>query len=336
MASSARELVLAALNGQAVERVPVGFWFHFHEGPEKLKALENPEIVEENLAGHAEFLARFKPDFVKIMTDGFFVHPDGRFKGIRSVEDLRALNKVLKPLAQDHPWFDMQVAFVRKLREMFGPDMLLFYNVIAPIKFLHWFHAQEDHDFVARLAREDRDALKHALAVVAQDGANLSRRIITEGGADGIYLCVQSVQNPYMTKEIYQDAIGSSQLAVLEAANSCSDINLMHICGFKGFHNDISWFASYPAKGFNWAVNVEGVSLAEGREIFGGRCVIGGFDETEAGCLYKGSRGEVEAFTDGLIRGAGKRGVIIGADCTVPNDIDPARFEWVREKAAGL
>lgn len=336
MAQSAKELVLAALKGQSVDRVPVGFWFHFHEGPESLRALENPAIIEENLAGHARFYERFRPDFIKIMTDGFFVHPDARFKKVKSAKDLRALSEVLKPLPEDHPWFNLQVSFVQKLREMFGPEMLLFYNVIAPIKFLHWFHAQEDHDFVAQLAKEDRAALKQALATVAKDGATLSRRVITEGGADGIYLCVQSVQNPYMTEAVYQDAIGASQLAVLEAANRYSEINLMHICGFKGFHNDISWFASYPARGFNWAVNVEGVSLAEGREIFGGRCVIGGFDETENGCLYKGSRSEVEAFTDGLIRGAGKRAVIIGADCTVPNDIDPSRFEWVRQKAAAL
>ena len=35
-----------------------------------------------------------------------------------------------------------------------------------------------------------------------------------------------------------------------------------------------------------------------------------------------------------LLAEAGREGVIIGADCTVPSDIDIERLQWVREKAA--
>lgn len=37
---------------------------------------------------------------------------------------------------------------------------------------------------------------------------------------------------------------------------------------------------------------------------------------------------------ENLISEAGKEGIIIGADCTVPADIDIERLKWVREKAA--
>ena len=45
---------------------------------------------------------------------------------------------------------------------------------------------------------------------------------------------------------------------------------------------------------------------------------------------------EIEKETERLLREAGTTGVILGADCTVPKDIDVQRFNWVRDKAAAL
>jgi uroporphyrinogen decarboxylase len=100
-----------------------------------------------------------------------------------------------------------------------------------------------------------------------------------------------------------------------------------------GCHNDLTWYKDYPFKAVNWAVAFEGVPLEKGEEIFDHRCVIGGFDNNPEGVLYSGSREEVEAETKKILDKAGTKGVILGADCTVPKDIDPVRFEWVREAA---
>ena len=45
--SSKRELVLKAFKGEAVDRVPVGFWHHFTTEEEWLKGFSNPEIIEK-------------------------------------------------------------------------------------------------------------------------------------------------------------------------------------------------------------------------------------------------------------------------------------------------
>ena len=83
----------------------------------------------------------------------------------------------------------------------------------------------------------------------------------------------------------------------------------------------------------NWAVVVEGVSLEEGKELFGGRAVIGGFANTTEGVLYSGSKEEVEKYTRKLLDQAGTTGVILGADCTIPSDTPIERLEWVRQAA---
>lgn len=45
---------------------------------------------------------------------------------------------------------------------------------------------------------------------------------------------------------------------------------------------------------------------------------------------------EIEEYVEGLLASVGREGVIIGADCTVPADIDVQRLQWVRDKAAAL
>ena len=72
--------------------------------------------------------------------------------------------------------------------------------------------------------------------------------------------------------------------------------------------------------------------MAEAKKLFSGAPVIGGF--TQDGVIYKGSREEVKKAAWDILDNAGQIGVVLGADCTVPNDIDENRFNWVRDAAA--
>ena len=83
----------------------------------------------------------------------------------------------------------------------------------------------------------------------------------------------------------------------------------------------------------NFAAAVEGVSLSQGKQLFGGKAIIGGFANTANGVLYKGTKEQIQAETRKLLADAGRTGVILGADCTVPRDIDLEHLEWVRESA---
>lgn len=121
---------------------------------------------------------------------------------------------------------------------------------------------------------------------------------------------------------------------VLEAANAAGGQTILHICGYEGAKNDIHLFKDYPAQVFNWAVGPEGISLKEGQAIFGGRTVLGGFENTDTSLLYTGSKEAIEAEVKRLIAENGKQGIIIGADCTIPSDIAAERIEWVRQAAA--
>lgn len=330
---SKKQLILDAFDNKTTERVPVGFWFHFANEADFSNGLNDASVLETNLNGHIKFYNEFSPDFIKLMSDGFFGYPNERLHGVTNISTL----KDIQPIGPNHPWITQQVQHVKKLTEAFGNDIATFYNIFAPATYFKFaLGSPSPHQLFADFIEQDKEAFAYVLDVIAQDLATLSQKIIEEGKADGIYLSVQNLQDPRVTPALYQEWIAPSEQKVLAAANQSSDYNILHICGYKGSRNNLSLYTSYPAKAINWAVVVEGISLSDGKELFGGRAVIGGFDNTDEGVLYRGSKEEIEQETERLLANAGKVGIVLGADCTIPSDIPLEHLEWVRQKAASL
>lgn len=324
MSENKRELVLAAFDNKKIGRVPVGFWFHF-----AADAFFDPgeETVKRNIAGHQKYVDEFDPDFVKLMSDGFFGYPNETVTAVESAADLKKIKA-----AAPKEWIDGQVRLVKELTGRFGESRTTFYNIFSPATYFSFLLEHVGHKVsLTQLTKEDPDGVRQALQAIAEDIAALSERVIKEGGADGIYLSVRNIDG--VNKEDYLKYIAPAELQVLEAANRVSDYNILHICGYEGHRNDLSTYTEYPAKVINWAVTVENVSLKEGKNLFGGRAVIGGFDNTQNGVLYRGSREEIERETERLLSEIREPGVILGADCTIPSDTPLSHLEWVREKA---
>jgi len=308
--------------------VPVGFWFHFLEDPEGGNALENKNIVQVNLAGHQAFFDAFKPDFLKLMSDGFFRYPNPQLFNPKTVADLGSV----KPLGKDHPWITEQIALVSELSKRFGSQVFTFYNIFGPattLRFL-WDNQIAQERFQSFLL-QDAKALAQTLEVIAEDLSHLVSGIISQAGADGIYLSVQDVQDSSLDEDLYRSYIAPAELQVLEEANKQGGKNILHICGYEGRRNRLSLFQDYPASIFNWAVNVEDLSLAEGKALFHQKPVIGGFANSPGSLIHTGDKAAIQNFARGLVKGAGKRGLMVGADCSIPSDIDIERIDWVRE-----
>lgn len=326
--SEKRKLVFDAFNNKPTARVPVGFWFHY-AADELLSAYDHPEYREQNIKGHKHFVESFKPDFVKLMSDGYFFEPktSALLKEAATAADL----KKLQPVNADDPWIRDQVSLVKELVQSFGSEVATFYNIFAPATAFKWSVGGDKK--LAAFIKEDKEAVIYALSVIAENTARVAQAVIREGGADGIYLSVQTIQDAGIGPDLYAEVIAPAELSVLTAANAAGGTNILHICGYEGARNNLSLFKNYPAKVINFASAVEGVSLAQGKALFGGKAVIGGFANTAKGLLYSGTKEQIQEETRRLLKDAGRTGVILGADCTVPKDIDFARFEWVREAA---
>jgi uroporphyrinogen decarboxylase len=191
-------------------------------------------------------------------------------------------------------------------------------------------------ELLMRHIKEDPEAVMYAFDVIAQDAALLSELLITQAGCDGIYYCVQNAELNRFTYAEYRKYVTPSDKFVLEHANKFSDNNILHCCGWAGDKNRMEVWQDYPAKVFNWAVFVENMNLTEGKKFFNGKCVLGGFDNRPDGVLCSGTQAEVEVFTEKLIKESGKIGIVIGADCTLPREVDKQKLRWVIEKSKAI
>lgn len=198
MAQTKRELVKAALDCKPVDRVPVGFWHHFLADQRHADALADHSAWVDNLAGHDRFYKSWKPDFVKIMTDGFFLYPHDQLHDLKSIRDA----KDIKPLGRDSEWIEKQVELCSILTERYGKEVMVFYNLFAPTRCIEFQQTGSDaKTVITRFMKEDPEVLKEVMAVLTEDIATLAKAVITDGHADGIYLSVQNIPHSDMTYE---------------------------------------------------------------------------------------------------------------------------------------
>lgn len=308
-----RERVIAALEGKSTDHVPVGFWYHFP--PQN-------QIGEACINAHIDYYRQTNQDFIKIMCDGYFGYPNDTLINMKSTSDLYNM----KPLGANHPFIREQVERAKAIVSQLGDECCIFYNVFCP---LSYFRLQLDWDKMMQCVKEDKEAVKYACDVISEDAIALVDALINEAGCDGIYYCVQNAELFRFSADEYNDLVRPYDLRVLDFANGISRYNILHCCGWGGDKNRLEVWKDYRAAAVNWAVYVEEMSLPSGREFFDTNCILGGFDNRKEGLLYSGAFDNIKEETKRLIAENGKCGFIIGADCTLSNDIDLARIHCV-------
>ena len=315
-----RERVIRAMQNQPVDRPPVGFWFHFSK---------EDSLGQRCVDAHLRYYNNVDVDIAKLMCDGYFDYPNPVAKAVKEPGDWYAM----KPLGPDSEFSRGQVERAKAVKAGLKSDCLVLYNVFAPFSSIRFGTSDE---LVMRHLREDPKAIEYALDVIAQDNALLCEKLITEAGIDGVYYCVQGGEKNRFTPDEYRRYITPSDLKVLEHANRFSGYNVMQCCGWAGIPNNLEVWRDYPAAAINWACFIENMGLSEGKEFFGGKCVLGGFDNRATGLMYNGTREEIQEFTRELVQRSGSTGVMLGADCTLPATVDVNHIQWVVDAVSAL
>ncbi|MFZ1655839.1 MAG: uroporphyrinogen decarboxylase family protein, partial [Lactococcus raffinolactis] len=244
-------------------------------------------------------------------------------------EELLAVTSIGK----DHVWLTEQAELVKSQHAQFSEDIFSFYNIFAPATYLK-FALGGDDQLVNFVNGHSKQAIQHIFDIVSQDIADLAVAVIKQGSADGIYYSTQNIQST-SDQTIFNQWVKPSDLTVLKAAKAAGGTNVLHICGYEGASNRLTDFSDYPADIVNWATAVEGVTLSQGRSIFPNQVLLGGFGNTTKDVLYQGTIDDIAAATQAIITAFGDdTRFLIGADCTVPRDIDLKHLEAAR-KAAG-
>ncbi len=326
-----RERMLAFIGNEKVDRVPVGFWHHFVSFHDHF-GYKDPAILKTVVDGQKRYIDEVNPDFLKIMSDAFFGHPSVCKKLIKTADDLAEITSV----GPDHDWITGQIEYVKDICAYAGDGMPKLYNIFSPLQYIRLRFEEYDEDDLkfTNLFRAHPDVMVAAGKAIEKDVLTLVHRLFEETSIDGIYYSVQSVQKGVFDREGHRKYVEPLDLSVLNAINEHSKHNMLHICGYHGlFTNDLTWYTEYPAQIMNWAVHSEHVSLKEGKKLFGGRAVIGGFDNAPGSLIYTGTDEEIRKEIVSILDEAGTVGVGIGADCTIDMNLPVARMELARTVA---
>lgn len=313
------ERLKKVLHSQPVDHVPASFWFHFP--PDKVAGHAMAQA-------HLDYYHQAGQDYLKVMDDNGYA-----LVGVDRIQSAEDWGKLRPALLSSRPYQE-QLDGLKEILDAVGSEVPVITTVFNPFATAA-FDRNGALDYTvdpgfARFTAELRaapQAVESALHAIADSLASFARACI-EAGAAGLYFSTNGSERDRFTPEEFERWIKPGDLAVLEAAREAGAwFNLLHICG-SGLR--LESYRGYPAHAFNWAVQKDNLSVAEGHTLFG-MPVIGGMDER--GILVDGSKEEIQAEVERVLDAAGKTGFMLGAGCTLPGDIDVRRIIWAQETA---
>lgn len=306
-----RERVAAAIAKQPVDAIPSGFSLHFP------KAVAFGDV---GVQSHLDFYRETDTDILKIMNENLV--PD--VGEIRTPEDW---NKIPSYSMQDGFVKD-QLELVTKILDRCDPTAFTLGTVhgicasaIHPIEARYGYEPVRDL-FCAHL-RQNKTPVLEAFKRIAEESCQLARRYI-ELGLDGIYYAALGGEKKWFTDEEFAELIEPFDRQILTAVKQSGGKNFLHICK-DGL--EMQRYASYGdlVDVVNWGVYETDFSIEQGRDLFPNAAIMGGL-ANRSGPMVVGTPAELTHAVEQVIANYGPRGLILGADCTLPAEIPYERI----------
>ena len=288
------ERVRAAVEGRALDRVPLCFWHHF-----------KPEGSPQMLARMTdEFFSAYDLDIFKIMPDIRYPFPND---SIRSADDW-SLIADLEPYQGD---LGRILDTIEILRDRIGPETPIIVTLFSPLAYAIRFAGAE---LVGQHMSGNPVQLHHALATLAGNLRQFNQAAI-ETGADGIFFAVHGAGDNLYSDLQYAEFGRPYDLMALAGAGK-GWLTTLHVHASSDL--DIDPFLSYPAPVLSWSDRVTGISLAEVRGKAPDKCLMGGIDES--GAITAGTKEQIrKEIEDAIDQVAGHR-FILANGCSIPDD----------------
>lgn len=298
------EILKKIIAGEKIEYIPTAFWLHFDKS--KIKTLE------ENFNEHKKFLEETNVDILKIMNE---------FEFRRSVKVLRASDwDSIGVYTKDSYEISEQKKLIEKVLKELKDKAVYFgtiHGVLASLSHSSGYKYSVSYKLFKEHFNNNPDKIKSALEKITESTINLIRENI-KAGVDGIYYASLGGEIEKYSDEDFEKFIKPFELMVLKEINSYNKISILHMCK----HNiNIHRYKDYKADIYNWSVNNSDYSLEDGYNLFKEKVMLGGFED-RSGVLVNGSNEEIKIYTRYLVNKMKNKKFILGADCTLPTDIN--------------
>jgi uroporphyrinogen decarboxylase len=294
-----RENVLSLLDRDSVPDVtPAGFFLHFdpryHSGP---------AAVEKHLA----YFRHTGMDMVKIQYERGFPHrPE-----IATPDDWKDM-----PLYGED-FYRGQLAAVEGLVKAAKHEALILVTLYSPFMCASQTTSGQ---MITDHILKNPEATKKGLEIITESMMIFVKACIRLG-VDGFYASTQGAEG-FRFADIgpFDECIRPYDLAIMNEINDACAFNILHICDYNGGYDDLTPFVGYPGDVVNASLKV-GTEKLSGKDVsrMFDRPFMGGMERK--GVIVHGSRQEITARVSEVLRDAPDR-TILGADCTVPSDVD--------------
>ena len=294
-----REKVLSLLDpNQPPGYIPAAFFLHFspdrHRGQAAIEA-------------HLEYFRYTGMDLVKIQYELAFP----RLAEIRSPGDWRAMPAYRREFFQD------QLDVVAGLVEAVRGEALVLQTLYSP--FMSAGHTAGS-DVLDQQLKADPEKVVPGLETITESILWFVRECV-KLGVDGFYASTQGGEGfRFQDPSVFAQYVKPYDLAVLDEIDRTCAFNILHVCDYWGPYDDFAPLRDYPGHVVNSPLEVGGQAMTVAQAAaFWDRPFMGGLDRH--GVLVDGTPGQIRAAVLDVLRDAPER-FFLGADCTVPGDID--------------
>lgn len=317
-----KERVIAAIEQREVDGIPSGFSLHFPEEQKK---------GEASIQAHFDFFRDTDTDICKIMNENLIPV----FGTIHTPEDY---DRLIPVMTMEDDFMKDQMELTRRILEGCDKDVFTMGTLhgicasgIHPIEQagINYYAARQMQvDFL----RWDEKRMLSAMQRITDVLCALARSYI-EAGLDSIYYAALGGERGFFTDEEFEKWIRPFDLQIMKAIKDAGGYCFLHICKDDLNMKRYGDYAPY-ADVVNWGVYETSFSLEEGKKLFGGKTIMGGLPNHH-GVLVDGTQEQIQAEVEKIVKDFGRKGLILGADCTLFTGQDREKVRMAAKAARG-
>lgn len=294
-----RDLMLNLLSrSQKLQYIPAAFFIHFDPSCHFGQAAADK---------HLEYFRYTDMDFVKIQYERKYP----------------LLEKIQKPTDwQQMPcysldFYEPELDVIQRIIQSAKSEALIIVTLYSP--FMCAVHSTS-RDVLTRHMEEDAESVRNGMEIITES-LMLFVKACIQLGVDGFYASTQGGETGrFQNPQIFTDFIKPYDLVLMNEINRSCIFNILHVCDYHSPYSDLRPYVDYPGHVVNCNPLLASTRLSwrEIESMFNRPC-MGGMDRH--GLVASGSPTQIEESVNQALQEATEP-FILGADCTLPNNIN--------------
>lgn len=314
-----RERAYAALEGQAVDRVPLSLWRHFHKQDQTPAGLAAATLA---------FYEKYDFDLIKLTPSGLYAIEDWGAKITFSKDD--DIPPQLKKPVINNPedWaqlttlditegsYGRELEAIKLIRARLGKsDAPTLMTIFSPLTIAYKLAGETLLDHLHDYPNE----VHIGLATIAETTGRFAAAAIA-AGADGIFFASQLTRSDRLTKEMCQTFIVCYDRIALERVQSQPVPLVLHLHGENVYFRLAD---QYPVHAISWHNHQTRPSLSEAMSL-SDKTLMTGLDLR---VLQNGNPAEIAKQMQAAISATAGQRLILAPACVIPTDTPPENLK---------